>query len=523
MDSIRALDEQIREHERIISKLKRARNSLNVSKLPPEVLGQVFSWNVMHEDDFGGLEEGSHNFLFVCHHWLEVASHTPDLWSFWGNTPEDWTRWYPHSGTGPLDLVLDSLGYNNGHLDAALCGELEDRAAKDAIRQVHLRAENSELLSSIISLLTAKREGTRSNGVESFVLWNWDEMTPVDVSGFFSHYRFPRLRHLRFANCTISSWDGLASRTGVLTTLDIATSYLSTSPTTSQLLSILASNPLLQTIGLDRWATPFDDGGTSSFRVVLRYLKRLKLAGDLQDVFGLLHWLDHPKNMDCLVLELDDCSVVGVSQLVGPYIRDYLRGCGSSQNGLQLTLSSNHDIILHVKRVSGTSPPLQQAGSFVAITIGLREALHREAQEGVVLDLLARAPWEEIVYLEMDGNLMTIGNVYPRFPNLRALTFDGITLSVVFPEPDVNDGALLSLRHLYLKELVVDGDDWSPLTTFLACRASSGNRLDTLEIICSPHVGPATMEVIRGMASEVKIECRGMHTSCIDHPILMRC
>ena len=67
--SIHALEEQIREHERAIIQLKRDRNSLlNVSKLPPEVLGDIFHWNVTIKGDFDGLDEESHNFLLVCHH-----------------------------------------------------------------------------------------------------------------------------------------------------------------------------------------------------------------------------------------------------------------------------------------------------------------------------------------------------------------------------------------------------------------------------------------------------------------------
>lgn len=72
IDSIRTLDEQIKEHKTatIIIRLKRTRNSLlNVSRLPPEILGDIFSWNVTIKDTFGGLEERSHNFLLVCHYW----------------------------------------------------------------------------------------------------------------------------------------------------------------------------------------------------------------------------------------------------------------------------------------------------------------------------------------------------------------------------------------------------------------------------------------------------------------------
>ena len=42
VDSIRASEEQIGEHERAIIKLKRARNSLlNVCKLPPKILNSI--------------------------------------------------------------------------------------------------------------------------------------------------------------------------------------------------------------------------------------------------------------------------------------------------------------------------------------------------------------------------------------------------------------------------------------------------------------------------------------------------
>ena len=117
IDSIRALEEQIREHERAAIKLKRARNSLrNVSKLPPELFGKIFCWNVIREGDFDELDDGSHNFLLVCHHWFEVASHTPELWCFWGNTLIDWARWCHCSETAPLDLVLGNHGHcKNDH------------------------------------------------------------------------------------------------------------------------------------------------------------------------------------------------------------------------------------------------------------------------------------------------------------------------------------------------------------------------------------------------------------------------
>ena len=225
------------------------------------------------------------------------------------------------------------------------------------------------------------------------------------------------------------------------------------------------------------------------------------MVGDLRDVFRLLHQLDHPKQLDCLELELDDCSVMDVSQLIVPYFRNHLRGLGGSQDVLELFLSFDSSVSLRARVASATKS--QPADIFVTITLELNEVLHKDAQEQVILDLLAHAPREEIVHLEAAGNPVTTENT---FPNLRVLSFDRIPLSPVFPEPDGNNGFLLSLQRLSLRKLAVDGGDWTPLTTFLSCRASSGNRLDTLEIFGSPHMCPATVDVVRGMVRELKID-----------------
>ena len=163
------------------------------------------------------MDEGSHNFLDVCHHWFEVASCTPELWSSWGNTPTDWARWYCHSGAAPLDLVLSGSYYgeyddDEDGLDDYLRGALNDRATEDTIRRVHLKVEGSMLiLDNIIGELTAKGKELRSNSMESLVLWNLDNTSPVDVSDFFARSRFLRLRRLELTNCMISLWHHLTS------------------------------------------------------------------------------------------------------------------------------------------------------------------------------------------------------------------------------------------------------------------------------------------------------------------------
>ena len=273
-----------------MAKLKRARNSLlGINKLPPRVLGKIFQWNVMLYDDFAGVNRRSYNFMFVCHHWFEVSRDTPELWGFWGTTLKDWMQRYLCPEAALLDLILDDtsddtlVSENLNKTLIKVLDALQDRASKDTIRRVHLKSKGTYLLNSILSSLTLERDEFRCSRMESFILqkpWYCDESEPVDVSDFFASYCFPKLQRLDLIHCLISSWDHLISKTGTLTNLHLDLKYPSPNPTTSQLLSILASNPLLQRIKLILNMAPSDDDDMSSSHVQLHHLKHLKLVGD---------------------------------------------------------------------------------------------------------------------------------------------------------------------------------------------------------------------------------------------------
>jgi len=173
--------------------------------LPPEILGEIFRWNATPDGDFGGLTKGSYNFLLVCHHWFQVASRIPELWSFWGNTMRDWARRHARCWHVPLDLVLDS-SWTPFDLGVRLRDVLQDRAARDAIRRVHLSGHNRELMEFTISSIVAPGEDVISNGVESFVI-RCDDYWAADVSPFLTRCRLPRLKRLSLSrNCRISFW-----------------------------------------------------------------------------------------------------------------------------------------------------------------------------------------------------------------------------------------------------------------------------------------------------------------------------
>jgi len=519
IDSIRALEEQIKEHEGAIFKLKRARNSLlNVSTLPPEVLGNIFRWNTTLKDDFG-LEEGSHNFLLVCHHWFEVASRTPELCSFWGNNLGDWEKRYLRSSVGtPLDLVLDGLTHMFGFVSESQQMVLEVRAARDTIRRIHLQSDMHCLLTSIITPLLSPSGGLRTNSLESLILLNEGE-TLLDVS-FLAHSRLSKLRRLELCGCTVSSWDHLTSQTTLLTTLKLFFDDESPIPTMTQLLSILASNPHLQKLILNPRAIPDDDDG--SCPVPLHHLEEIKLEGDTGQVFGLLRRLEHPNKMGMLSISLSHCAATDIPQTIGPYLRDYLQRRGRSRNGLGLSLSSGDWIVFTVGDVGqfrlSTSVSTRMS-SFISITAGLDQGLPEDASEKLTLDLIAHTPREEIVYFRTCGSIEAVKDLRVQMPNLKGLDLLRVPLLAVFPMLDqygscVHERFPPSLQRLFLGRPHLDAYGWAPLIAFLSYRASSRNQLGSLLINGPCHMCFKVTRSVRDLVREFKIDDECLESRC---------
>ena len=492
--SILALDEQIRQHEATIAELRRARNSLlNISKLPPEMLGEIFRWNVGLKGDFGGLEERSHNFLLVCHHWYEVALSTPELWSYWGSTPKDWERRHHQSGNAPLDLVLN-VDEDDGVFDSALSDILQDRTDRNTIRCIHLRATDSELLNDIIpSLSPSWTEPLRPSSVESFILRN-ESGGLVDTTYFFCWSCFPRLQCLKLFDCGISTWDLLPSRITALITLDLDLFSLEPIPTTSQVLSILASNPTLRELSISGFGTPCYD---LSPRVSLHHLEELELDGDPQGVFEFLDRLDHPRRMDRLDIALGPCAVEDTSHLIGPYLRDYLRHRGRSESGLGLSINlpSASRAVLRVGDVGGIdfhAPAPARMNQFMEIIVEVNLWHFMDLWEQVVSTLITHTPWEEIVYFQVCGENVDMEDIPIQLPNLRGLHFEKTPFSTAFPKSNLDRGEEIfpSLQYVLLDRVVVDDGDWSLLATFLDRRASSGNQLHTLVLTGDDWINP---------------------------------
>ena len=379
---------------------------------------------------------------------------------------------------------------------------------QDSIRQVHLQSNDSNLLTAVILLLTPDGEGTRNENIESIV-WRTEGDHPVDVSHFFAHSRLSKLRLLDLSgNIQISSWDGLASWTTLLTNLSLRASEFPTPPTmtASQLFQILASNPNLQELMLSDIALP-DDAEGSALQAPLPNLKFLSLTGDFRRVFGVLSRLILPEALDDICLIGFDSTVEEISQTLVPFMRDYFRRDSRFQGRLGVSfLSAPGSTSISVNVLGSQAAESTQKLPFVTFTMVLDDLLPLDAQEQLLIDLVALTPREHIVLLDANLNMKPPEGLFFTMPNIETLSLSDVELSKGFllPNPDgphANTKPFPSLRSLYLESVELDDDDWGHLTTYLARQTSDG-QLISLEVLDAPHIPPKVVNEIKGLVGE---------------------
>jgi len=522
IDSIRALEKQIEEDKGDIIKLKRTRNSLlNIStRVPPEILGRIFVWShvmgalrLVDSWRIVGLRKGSYDFLLVCHHWFEVASRTPELWNFWGKTLQDWKKRYHRCRAAPLDLVLDRSKLNPcGQFDESLQDAIKSRVKQDTIRKVHLMSDDSDTLTSIISSLTPHDEGGRNKNIELIGLRNRGPI-PVDISNFFAQSCLPKLRFLDlFGQIQLSSWDHLVTRTTLLTALSLdITPSPSPTLTTTQLLSILTSNPNLQELSLSDTTLP-NDVDNSTFRVRLPHLKTLSLTGEPHHLVGLLRRLIFPGVLDEMELTGSGPTVEDMPQTLELYMQDYFRRDVKFQDRLGLSSSYCDDsIAISVDVIDPQATTLMPEPPHVSLT-ALTDLLPPDALEPLFLNLIALIPRERVVHLDADLEVGVPEELFFMMPNIEGFRISDAELSEGFLQPDPDgphaDKKLLpSLKVLCLQDVILDDDgdgddDWRPLMTYLA-HQTSGGQIISLEMFGDlPYMYPELMDDIKGLVKE---------------------
>ena len=479
---IRELERKIEGGTGDITQLKRTRNSLlNISmRVPPEILGQTFWWRVQQDlRQLRGLLKDTYNFLLVCHHWSEVASRTPELWSYWGDTLREWLQQSKRSGTAPVDLVL--CGYymvgSRAPFDEPLREALKARANRHAIRSIHLSHERQPLLTSVLSALTPDDGHT---SIESISLRD------VDASNFFTRCRFPKLWFLSLSTGDqFSAWGHLALHTAALTTLALTIGTAdSCAPTTTQLLSILASNPRLQSLKLSGTMIPRDED-RSAIPVPLRHLKKLIIKGNFHPVFQLLQRLDYSKTMDHTTLNFTRCAVEDVLGILGPYVRHHIQRDGRFQDGLGILVDHPfHSVSILVSAIKSVEGLVQNV-NFAKFTAVLRHSSSRRDMAQLCAKFVAQVPVEHVVNFGGDLSMDAVEEMVSMMPNIQRLHLTNARLYDGFLQPN-SEGPLAqkkllpSLRHLWLDNPVPDDKSWRSILPYLTHQTSNGQRISLI-------------------------------------------
>ena len=510
LEPIRALERQIEEGKGDVIEFKRARNSLlNISvRVPPEILGCIFAWCVAWGQDYSityvtalaGPKKGSYNFLLVCRHWFEVASNTPELWTFWGDTLQTWEKRCRGAGTTPVDLVLNP--HCQGALSSHLQGALQERATRDEIRRIHFLGDDPNLLTSILRPLTPDGEDVREKRIESIVL---QSLNLPKLSTFFAQLHLSGLQHLLVSGAPQDApWDRLGLLTTSLTTLQLRFTGTAHLPITPHIISILTSNPNLRRLVLASGALP-GDVDQPGIRVPLRHLRTIELDGEFRRVFGLLQRLEFPATLDHMELRLDDSTPEEVSRILGPYMQDHLQRNTRFRDRLAVT-SSGDCIGVRVcqigDRFEHLAPWARPSASFTASITGTPRTVGRTLPPSLV----GLIPHDRVVSLRMDHSTKIPEELFAAMPNIETLWLRNVELLDGFLQPNpggpyANRKLFPSLRYLRLEDVTTKANS-DPLMTYLVHQTSGGQAISFLVSNFRPQLSREAAEKIRGLVRE---------------------
>lgn len=455
VDPILISEEQAADKTTEITQLKPFQNSLaDITHMPPEILGYIFQLAIElklpgdGDVRFAVTKQSSYSFLLVCRRWYEVARRTPDLWSCWGSNLGDWKRRYLCHENSPVDLVLDGTQDQTEPFGEALRVALQSHAARGLIRRVHLRDLDANLSTSILSCLTPEDDSVRRCNIRSIVL------PKMDTSNFFARHRFPKLRDLYLAR--FPNLNHLKSHTEDLVNLTLDNPFSPPfTPTISDILSLLASNPNLQIVALTCVVIEDDLGSGHRFQVPLLHLKRFTVIMPARPALALRQRLNLPDTVGVVSLGFFPCTLEEGRQVIGPYIRDYLQGRRGWESQLRILVKVT-DRSVSLKVVGNKLKPHDRHSPLRNFSMWLPRCTWEE-KERLSIDIVTLLPSECITHLSANLSIEVIEEF--------------------LVAPNTHTKLLPSLRELSLGYEVEVDNDWDLLVRYLTHQTSGDQRI----------------------------------------------
>jgi hypothetical protein len=199
-------------------------------------------------------------------------------------------------------------------------------------------------------------------------------------------------------------------------------------------------------------------------------LKRFSLKMNPICAFALLQRLELPGGIDEVDLFWVGCTLGEVRRVIGPYICDWLHGCGGSEARLFVLVDATISYTLLKVSVVGTGVQLSPPCAQFTATLSHRISEHERAE--LRSDVLALSPRERITHLVTELSA-SVAEELVTMPNIEVLHLRDAVISNRFllsdpSGPNAHRKLLPSLRELHLEyRTTVFNSNWEPLVRYL--------------------------------------------------------
>jgi len=229
--------------------------------------------------------------------------------------------------------------------------------------------------------------------------------------------------------------------------------------------------------------------------------------GDSRHVFRLLRRLEYPDTLESVHLHLTGCEGTVDSEFLEPYLRDRIQRDGRFRSrpvGIQASNATN-PISFDIGVLGELDTVTMFGYPSVSFFAAFRGGFSRGAAEGLLPNLIAATPRENVVYFAGEPSIHAARDLFVTMPNIDNLYLVGSVVSDAFlrPDPLSHSKLLPSLRHLSLDYFTLENDDdWRPLVAYLAYQTSGGQTVSLSLHSHRPRIPPEVVSEIEGLVEE---------------------
>jgi len=293
-----------------------------ISRLPPEILCDIFLQNVLQLPTQRGRYYGLFNFLFVCWGWHSVARCSPHLWCHLGRNINHWPVFVALSKGMDLfvhmyDVYAEYRTVPDDHLNAMF----RDHDFYSRIREFTLDGR-VDVLSHIFPEDTPRPSRLDSLSITNLVVVSSSRPADPSIPKLLVESSSESLRRLSISACVPDIGQlPIVRQLTHLSLTDFNLPHLAMHPTLKQLLLVLQANPDLEELLLDYGGCGLqaDDDEDLPF-VFFTRLRKLRTRLRAHDVAPLLQYIRIVSEVQEIELKVEEIGSHEVSEAVSSWL-----------------------------------------------------------------------------------------------------------------------------------------------------------------------------------------------------------